>query len=205
MSSSATLTLINPIKCDEWMAFCESKGISYSPNTVGQSTFYSASTEISLSPHGSVRKDASGRPDWSTAKPPEEISKISVSTYFMGDLGPVGEVLNSIAIAFPCTVSSAPELAHLAIELPQTHDIEEIGGYMSTDFVEAWTFADGVYEAIVDAGPTKITQAGALWKVEISGVDRGRFIDLNHAFAFAGRAYWNWWYGPRPDVVPERK
>jgi hypothetical protein len=187
------------------MAFCKREGISYSPNTIGQSTFYAGSTEISLSPKGRVVTDKNGRPDWSTARPPEQIMKISVSTYFMGDLDPVGAVMNSIAAAFPCTATSAPELAHLIIEIPQTHDIEEAGEFMATDFKEGWMFVDEAFLAEVDAGSARITQADAFWKVEISGVDRGRFVDLNHAFAFAGRAYWEWWRGPRPEVMPERR
>jgi hypothetical protein len=204
MSSTAYLTFIEPIAIDDWMAFCFANEIAFRPNVIGQSTFYSTSTQISASPVGSVQTDAHGRPDWSTARPPALITKMDVGTFFMGDLTSVGDVLQRIADAFPCTASSAPELAHLLVRVPQTHDIDELDDFLSTDFVAGWVFADGIYSATVEAGLARISQDDKLWKVEVSGVDRGRFIDLNHAFAFAGRADWNWWGGPRPSDEGER-
>lgn len=203
MSSTAYLTFIEPIAIDDWMAFCFANEIAFRPNVYGQSTFQSASTQISASPDGSVQTDADGRPDWSTARPPAQIIKMNVGTFFMGDLTSVGDVLQKIADAFPCTASSAPELAHLLVKVPQTHEIDELNDFMSTDFVAGWTFADGIYKATVEAGDATISQDAKLWKVEISGVDRGRFIDLNHAFAFASRADWDWWGGPRPSEQTE--
>jgi hypothetical protein len=208
MSSTAYLTFVKPVAIDDWMAFCVANEIVYRPNVYGQSTFQSASTQISTSPNGSVQTDVDGRPDWSTARPPAQITKMDVGTFFMGDLTSVGDVLQKIADAFPCTVSSAPELAHLLVKVPQTHEIDELNDFMSTDFmstdfVAGWAFADGVYNATVEAGDAMVSQDGELWKVEISGVDRGRFIDLNHAFAFASRADWNWWGGLRPAEQTE--
>lgn len=203
MSSAAYLTFIEPVAIADWMAFCFANEIVYRPNVVGQSTFQSASTQISASPNGSVQTDVDGRPDWSTARPPAQITKITVGTFFMGDLTSVGDVLQKIADTFSCTASSDPELAHLLVKVPQTHEIDDLNDFMSTDFVAGWAFADGVYNATVEAGDAMISQDGKLWKVEISGIDRGRFTDLNHAFAFASRADWRWWGGPRPAEQTE--
>lgn len=198
MSSSVTLIFSNEIPLDDWVEFCREFEIGYSPNTIGQSTFYGGSTEITLSPDGTVDKDEKGRPIWETARPPKSITKAYVSTYLYGDLGSVGRVINEIASRFPCTASGAPELDHLILDIPQTFEIYENGEFNSTDFVEGWKFAEGSYTVAVQAGDARVTPAGENWVVELSSVKRGTFVDLNQAFAFAGRADWNWWYGDRP-------
>lgn len=198
MSSSLTLTFTNEVRLDDWMDFCREHGISYRQNTIGQSTFYGGSTQISLSPDGTIEEDEMGRPIWETARPPSSIKEACVSTYFCGDLVSVGEVINEIASRFSCTASGAPELAHLILDIPQTYQIYEADEFISTDFVDAWSFSEGAYSATVQAGDARVTPAGENWVVELSGVKRGTFVDLNQAFAFASRAYWDWWYGERP-------
>ncbi|TLX15986.1 hypothetical protein [Rhizobium sp. MHM7A] len=205
MSSAAYLKFKEEIPLTEWAAFCEEHSIRYSPNTVGQATFYGGSTEISVTPQGSVERDERNRPIWSTAQPPAFISRMTVGTFYQGDLGSVGSTINAIASRFPCTASCDPELAYLLVNVPQTHEIDEMNDFISTDFVEAWTFLDDAYTLSVPAGDARVTKSGENWAVELSGIKRGTFIDLNHAFAFAGRASWNWWYGPRPEEQTHTK
>ncbi len=131
--------------------------------------------------------------------------KAYVSTYFCGDLDLVGQVINEIALRFPCTASGSPELDHLILDVPQTYEIYASEGFISTDFVEAWQFSEGSYSATVKAGDAHISQSGANWTVELAGVKRGTFVDLNQAFAFASRADWNWWYGKRPSEKDDAK
>jgi hypothetical protein len=205
MSSSAYLKFKQDISLDDWSVFCEDNAIRYSPNTMGQSTFYQGSTQISAKPDGTVDDDERGYPVWSTAKPPAFISQMTVGTFFHGDLDSVGSTINSIASRFACTASSSPELSHLIVDVPQTHEIDELNDFISTDFPAAWSFKGDAYTASVPAGLATITKAGEHWAVDISGVKRGTFIDLNHAFAFAGRASWDWWYGPRPEEPTDQK
>lgn len=205
MSSSAYLNFIEAISLSEWSDFCEENEIRFSPNTMGQSTFYLGSTQIGAQPYGTVDEDERGYPIWSTARPPEFISQMTVGTFFHGDLNSVGITINAIASRFKCTASCDPELAHLLVDVPQTHEIDELNDFISTDFPAAWMFQGDTYTAPVQAGLARITKAGDNWSVELSGVKRGTFIDLNHAFAFAGRASWDWWYGPRPDEPTDTK
>ena len=205
MSSSAYIKLTEPLSLDDWWKFCEENAIRYSPNTMGQSTFYQGSTQISAKPNGTVDEDERGYPVWSTATPPAFFSHMTVGTFLYGDLNSVGTVINAIASQFSCTASCDPELSHLLVDIPQTHDIDEQNDFISTDFPEAWTFQGDVYTASVQAGLAIIAKAEKGWAVEISGVKRGTFIDLNHAFAFAGRATWDWWYGPRPEEATDTK
>jgi hypothetical protein len=203
MSSSAYLTFVEPISLQDWMLFCEEHDIRYRPNTIGQSTFYGGSTQITATPEGTLQHDENGMPIWSTATPPSVISELTVSTFFHGDLDSVGATINAIAERFPCSASSAPELSHLLVDVPQTHEIDELNDFISTDFVEGWTFLDDIYTAKVPAGNAMISKSNTHWTATISGVKRGTFVDLNHAFAFAGRASWDWWYGSRPDKQAE--
>lgn len=199
MSSNAYLTFFKPISLNDWYVFCEENGIRYSPNTMGQSTFYQGTTQISAEPYGTVEEDERGYPIWSTARPPEFLSRMTVGTFWHGDLNSVGTTINAIAARFKCRASCSPELSHLLVDIPQTHHIDELNDFISTDFPHAWMFQGDAYTASVQAGIARITQAGDNWTLEISGVKRGTFVDLNHAFAFASRASWDWWYGPRPD------
>ncbi len=60
MSSSVTLTFANEIPLDDWTNFCATHKIDYSPDTIGQATFYKGEAEITVFPEGSLKRDEMG-------------------------------------------------------------------------------------------------------------------------------------------------
>lgn len=48
MSSAVYISFPSMVEINAWKAFCEDHGIDFSPNTVGQNTFYQNQVQISL-------------------------------------------------------------------------------------------------------------------------------------------------------------
>lgn len=202
MSSNIFIKFKDVVPLADWLEFCRQHDIEYSPNTVGQETFYKGSSQLSVRPYGTLSSDRDGRPKWETARPPEMITHLDASTYFAGDLESLAEVAEAVITAFPCSVEYSPELGHLLVNCPISYEIAEPNDIVSTDFPEAWEKSNDEYSAEVRAGRAIISPDEQNWKLEISGVKRGTFTDLDSAFAFASRAYWDFWLGPRPDDMP---
>jgi hypothetical protein len=190
-----------PVAIDEWAQFCEKNLITFSPNTVGQNTFYSQSgtgqVEISLNEEGSVDKTATGY-RWETARPPLQFTGLTVSSYHGCNYAEIGNIARNIASVFPCLVSSSPELAHEIVDLDHKFDITDYDDcYLSTDFPEAWTRVGDTMTARVDGGLAKL-DLGEKVVFSLYGIKRATFRDVNTAIAYAGRCNWDWWYGDRP-------
>lgn len=114
MSSAAYLKLSKPIKRDEWLSFCEKTRIEFSPHTICQNVFYRGDTEIKLRPNdGILPRKTNGQPDFENAAPPEEATSITVSTFWMGNLEGVAEVVHAIQKQWPVEVEFDPELKSL--------------------------------------------------------------------------------------------
>lgn len=108
MSSMSELKFKEPITLKEWKKFCSDFGIRYSPNTVGRNTFYNGDTEICFGECNweELPKTPTGQLDFSKATPFDEAKKITVSTYFCGNLEGVVQVINWIKKEFKGRISS---------------------------------------------------------------------------------------------------
>lgn len=88
MSSAVYLKFPKAILLKDWEAFCKTLSIEHSPNTVGGNAFYFRG------PFGIEIKF--GDSDWKQKElpfhPPEQATKITVSTFWMGDLQGVAQV-----------------------------------------------------------------------------------------------------------------
>lgn len=218
MSSDVFFEFDRVVTISEWLDFAASNDITYSPNTVGQSTFYAGATEVRLpggqvfhvsgvsvrlDREGTVADSGSGRIDWSTARPPQTFKRLSVSVGFGSPVAALGELLGALAAWEPATIGCSPELDHFCVEIPRRVELEpgERLEIMSTDYPGGWTFAGGEYSARVQSGEAVISPGDAgRWSLSVSGVRRASFRDLDSAFAFAGRCDWDWWEGARPET-----
>lgn len=88
MSSAIYLKFRKAIPLADWEAFCKSLEIEYSPNTIGGNAFYfngNFGIQIMFGEHDFTQKNL-------PFHPPQEAAKITVSTFFMGDLKGVAKV-----------------------------------------------------------------------------------------------------------------
>ncbi len=106
MSSSVSLTFDDPITIGEWSAFCRASGIAYNQNTVGGNVFYADVIEICFGENTFM-----GR--WQDNVPPLQAQKITVGTYWMGDLRSVARVAQAILRKWAGHSESDPEVASL--------------------------------------------------------------------------------------------
>lgn len=123
MSSSIYVTFDEDegVSGEAWAEFCRDHAIRYSPQTVGQSTFYAGEVEICFGRDGTepVKVDAPGhfdgwRYDWDTAKPPDYAERVTFSTFHYGSAMPQVAVLaRAFWLRFGGRVSADEELRHL--------------------------------------------------------------------------------------------
>jgi hypothetical protein len=211
MSSSIALKFDQPVSGVAWSDFCRQHAITFSPNTIGQSTFYHGGVcrvEIALGERGSVERGPDGRPNWSTARPPETFTTMYVSSFFGQNLSAIGALVREIAAEFPCEVCAAPELENTVVDLP--HAYEPRDNYdeteiLPTDDEGAWTRDGDTLTTKVSAGIATIRQDGELAALEVDGVLRGNFRKVSSAMAFAGRCNWDWWRGPTPGTPEDNE
>lgn len=118
MSSAAYLTIdrkdYDPIPASEWLEFCAQHAIRYSPNTVGQNVFYADDVEITFGEYGTISKSPDGRPDFSTARPPDGAYDVTVSTFYDGNLEGVARMAALIWHRWGrATLDAAPEIQRI--------------------------------------------------------------------------------------------
>ncbi|MCV9963677.1 hypothetical protein OIU34_17390 [Pararhizobium sp. BT-229] len=200
MSTYATVSFASPISIDVWMEFAFARDIRFSPNTIGQNTFYGGGAEISLEGKGSVEEGPDGRIDWSSARPPMSFQSISLKVLHGADIEVFVETVNAVYSELAgVAVTRNVELDSFLVGLPVVHPIDKHDDLLPTDMVEGWAFVDGGYEATVQSGNARIGRDGDLWNLHIDGILRAKSRELNDGFAFAGRCDWNWWHGERPE------
>lgn len=111
MSSEVNITLKEVLPIDDWLVFSKKHGIVFSPNTLGQSTFYKNQVEIALDGRGHLTTDPqTGKRDFENAKPPSSTTGIRVSSFFMSNLSEIAEVAKNIIMEYPCSFECDDEL-----------------------------------------------------------------------------------------------
>lgn len=118
MSSAAYLTMDqdDPISISEWLAFCEKHGIIYRPNVIGRNVFQSDDIQVSFGVPKSYPLPTlpSGQFDFSKAEPPFEATRITVSTFYGGNLEGVARIAALIWEKWDSIqVSADPEIRRL--------------------------------------------------------------------------------------------
>jgi hypothetical protein len=118
MSSAAYLKADEdcPIGRNDWLAFCKRQGIRYSPNTIGRNTFYRDDVEICFGAesYDELPTLPSGRLDFSKAAPPTEATRITVSTFYGGNLDGVAAMVALIWDQWQgISVSADPEIVRV--------------------------------------------------------------------------------------------
>jgi hypothetical protein len=200
MSILASIYFTSPVSIDAWMKIAFARDIRFSPNTIGQSTFYGGGAEVSLDGEGTVERRPDGSIDWASAKPPLSFSEISLKLLHGADVDTFVETVKSVYHELSgVSVSRDVELESFLVDLPIICPIEEYDDLLPTDMVEGWVFANGGYEAKVKSGNARIARDGDLWSLHIEGILRAKVRELNDAFAFAGRCDWRYWHGERPE------
>jgi hypothetical protein len=174
--------------------------IRFSPNTIGQNTFYGGGAEITLEGKGSVEEAANGTINWSSARPPMSFRSVSLKVLHGADIETFVDTVNSVYSKFESiAVNRDVELDSFLVDLPILYPIEKGDDLLPTDMVEGWAFVDSGYVASVQSGQAQVIRNDDLWCLHIDGILRAKTRELNDIFALAGRCDWNWWQGERPE------
>lgn len=111
MSSAVHIELKEVLPIDDWLEFCKKHGIVFSPRTIGQNTFYKDQVQVMLDGRGYLYINPQTREgDFENAKPPDSITEICVSSYFLSNLPEIAEVAKSIIMEYPCSFEENEEL-----------------------------------------------------------------------------------------------
>ncbi|MCS4089737.1 hypothetical protein [Rhizobium sp. BK176] len=206
MSIVASVYFAVPVSIDDWMKLAFARDIRYSPNTVGQSTFYGGGAEVSLAGNGTVGRRPDGSFDWMSAKPPLSFSKVSLTLMRGADVNTYVETVKAVYHELSgAHVTSDVELESFLVDLPIVSPIDKYDALLPTDVVEGWAFVDDGYEAKVQSGTARIARDGDLWSLHVEGILRAKVRELNDGFAFAGRCDWRYWHGERPEQPKQKQ
>lgn len=188
-----------PVSIDHWMKLAFERDFRFSPQTIGQNTFYGGGAEITLGGEGTVERRADGSYDWMSAKPPLSFSRMTMTLRHGADIATFVETVKTVYDALEgVTVTRDVELESFLVDLPLVSAIDKYDDLRPTDMVEGWAFVDEGYEAAVQSGHARIASDGDLWSLHIDGVLRAKVRELNDGFAFAGRCDWRYWHGDMP-------
>lgn len=110
MSTAVYVTFKDTVTMDVFRPFANENKFLFSPNTVGQNTFYCDQVEISVCGNGTLPEGDDGRPDFDSATPPESFSSMTVSSYQGCNYDAIVSVATSIIQQFPCSFDCDPEI-----------------------------------------------------------------------------------------------
>lgn len=114
MSSAVYISFPSMVEIDAWMTFCEDHDIQFSPNTVGQNTFYQNQVQISLKGQGTLPKlPSTGRYDFDNAKPPQRFDEVTVSSFYGSNLDAIASLAKAINAKWDGKFTADEELATL--------------------------------------------------------------------------------------------
>ncbi|MBY3433253.1 hypothetical protein HFN89_03625 [Rhizobium laguerreae] len=205
MSIVATVDFAAPVKIEDWMTFAFARDIRFSPQTVGQNTFYGGGAEIRLDGEGTVKEAPDGRYDWASVKPPLSFSRISLKLLHGAGVETFVETIKAVYTDLGgLNVTRDVEMESFLVDLPLVSPIDKYDDLRPTDMVEGWVFVGDAYEAVVQSGTARIARDGDFWSLHVDGILRAKVRELNDGFAFAGRCDWRYWHGDSPERRPKQ-